>query len=90
MKRRIAAAAAFALLAFPSAALADATVQAVDDKGDGSGNRWNPKVVDIQVGEKVTWTLHGHAGRCTTSRRTARTGRPFNERSHGRRAGHVA
>ena len=60
MKRRIAAVATFALLAFPSAALADATVQAVDGVApDGSDNRWNPSVVDIQVGEKVTWTFAG-------------------------------
>jgi len=61
VKRRIAAAAAFAFLAFPSAALAaDQTVQAVDGTApDGSDNRWTPNVVDIEVGEKVTWTFAG-------------------------------
>ena len=61
MKRRIAAAAAFAFLAFPSAALAaDATIQAVDGNAtDGSDNRWTPNVVDVKVGEKVTWTFAG-------------------------------
>jgi plastocyanin len=58
--RRIAAAAAFALLAFPSAARGDATIQAVDGTaGDGSDNRWAPSVVDIAVGETVTWSFAG-------------------------------
>jgi plastocyanin len=59
VKRRIAAAVALTLLAFPSAALADATVQAVDGLTEDSVNRWNPADVDIQVGEKVTWTFAG-------------------------------
>jgi plastocyanin len=58
--RRIAAAAAFAALAFPSAALADATIQAVDGTApDGSDNRWAPNVVDIEVGQTVTWSFAG-------------------------------
>jgi plastocyanin len=57
VKRRIAAAAAFALLAFPSAALADATVKAVDD--DGGGNRWDQPVVSVKAGQTVTWTFAG-------------------------------
>ncbi len=62
MKRRIAAAAAFALFAFPSAALADVTIQAVDGTApDGSDNRWAPSVVDIGVGETVTWSFAGTA-----------------------------
>jgi plastocyanin len=57
VKRRIAAAAAFAFLAFPSAAHADAIVQAVDD--DGGGNRWSPPTVSVKVGETVTWRFAG-------------------------------
>ena len=59
MRRRIAAAAAFAFFAFPSAALADETIQAVDDKGDGTGNRWDPSRRQVKVGETVTWTFAG-------------------------------
>ncbi len=57
MRRRIAAAAAFAFFALPSAALADATVKAVDD--DGGGNRWDQPAVSVKVGEKVTWSFAG-------------------------------
>jgi plastocyanin len=57
VKRRIATAAAFACLAFPSAALADVTVKAVDD--DGNGNRWDQPAVSVKVGETVTWSFTG-------------------------------
>ena len=57
MRTRIAAAAAFVLLAFPSAAHADAVVQAIDD--DGAGNRWSQPTVAVKVGETVTWRFTG-------------------------------
>ncbi|HEX6022880.1 MAG TPA: plastocyanin/azurin family copper-binding protein [Solirubrobacter sp.] len=60
MRRRLVAAAAFALLALPSAAHADVTIQAVDGTAtDGSDNRWAPAVVDIEVGQSVTWSFAG-------------------------------
>ena len=41
-------------------AAADQTVQAVDGTAtDGSDNRWTPNVVDIEVGETVTWNFAG-------------------------------
>jgi plastocyanin len=55
----IAAAAALAVLAYPSAAAADVIVHAVDDPGDGGGNRWAPNIVEAKVGEPVTWTFAG-------------------------------
>jgi plastocyanin len=61
VKARIATAAAFALFAFPSAAhAAEHTVQAVDGVAtDGSDNRWTPKDIAIEVGDKVTWSFAG-------------------------------
>jgi plastocyanin len=49
-----------AALIFPGAALADATIQAVDGAlPDGSDNRWTPNVATVKTGEKVTWSFGG-------------------------------
>jgi plastocyanin len=49
-----------AVLAFPGAALADATIQATDGVlPDGSDNRWTPNAVTVKVGETVTWSFAG-------------------------------
>ncbi|HWK29743.1 MAG TPA: plastocyanin/azurin family copper-binding protein [Solirubrobacter sp.] len=45
-------------LAAPSAAFADATIQAVDESGAGP-NHWNPDTVTVKVGETVTWSFAG-------------------------------
>ncbi|WP_053226199.1 cupredoxin domain-containing protein [Solirubrobacter soli] len=49
-----------AVLALPSAAFADATVQATDGTlPDGSDNRWTPNALTIKAGETVTWSFAG-------------------------------
>lgn len=60
--RRAFAAAVLAALAFPAAASADVTIQAVDGVlPDGSDNRWSPNAVTVKIGEKVTWSFTGTA-----------------------------
>ena len=62
MKRLTFAAALAVALAFPAAAAAQQTVQAVDGVlPDGSDNRWTPNAVTVKVGEKVTWSFTGTA-----------------------------
>jgi plastocyanin len=49
-----------AVLAFPGAALADATIQATDGVlPDGGDNRWTPNAVTVKAGETVTWSFAG-------------------------------
>jgi plastocyanin len=62
MKLRLAAVAAAAIFVSPSAALADATIQAVDGTAaDNNNNHWAPDKPTVKVGELVTWSLAGTA-----------------------------
>jgi plastocyanin len=60
--RRVAGLTILAVLALPSAAFADATIQATDGTlPDGSDNRWTPNALTIKAGETVTWSFAGTA-----------------------------
>jgi plastocyanin len=62
MKLRVVALTAAAIFASPAAALADATVQAVDGTAaDNNNNRWDPATPTVKVGELVTWRFAGTA-----------------------------
>jgi plastocyanin len=63
MRARIAGVAALAAaLAFPGAAFADATIQAVDGSAaDSFNNRWSPAATTVKVGEQVSWSFEGTA-----------------------------
>jgi plastocyanin len=60
MRLTIAGVTVAAALLLPSAAFADATLQATDGTlPDGSDNRWTPNAVTVKVGETVTWAFAG-------------------------------
>jgi plastocyanin len=60
MRVAIAGVTVAAALLLPSAAFADATIQAVDGTlPDGTDNRWTPNTVTVKVGETVTWSFAG-------------------------------
>jgi plastocyanin len=62
MRLTIAGVTVAAALLLPSAAFADATLQATDGTlPDGSDNRWTPNAVTVKVGETVTWSFAGTA-----------------------------
>jgi plastocyanin len=61
MKRRLAALTAAAIFVSPAAALADATIQAVDGTAVDNNNRWAPATPTVKVGELVTWSFAGTA-----------------------------
>jgi plastocyanin len=62
MKRRLIAVTAAAIFISPSAALADATVRAVDGtEADNQNHHWDPATPTVKVGELVTWTFAGTA-----------------------------
>jgi plastocyanin len=60
MRVTIAGVTVAAALLVPSAAFADATIQATDDTSvEGTNNRWTPSAVTVKAGETVTWSFAG-------------------------------